>query len=327
MSEALFQFMLAGAVLLQLSAIIEDELTVGTSGKTLAAACLFAAAAMIRPTGVVLPLFASLPLVLMKTSKWQQSICLGLLAFAIPVAAILSWSTRNERVAGVNSLNSDSVQVLFYYNAAGVLAYADHLPFRTASTELAHEIGWRGDPLETPASFNQLMMRKSFQVFERNPFATVIVTVRGLLLVATVPDRNELNEMIGTNGGGPLGLPPSSNITERVERTLNSPMLASLVLIQVMLILTIWAGVFRALLHTDWTCKIEVSCILIPLMVAFAMLACAASPNAHARFRVPAMPFLAMLAGIGWLGQRRVCATMIDRHVRTEDQRPQIDII
>jgi len=85
---------------------------------------------------------------------------------------------------------------------------------------------------------------------------------------------------------------------------MNSPVLAILVLVQLMLNLLVWAGVARGLFRTDWNSKIEAACILIPLGVAFAMLACAASPAAHARFRVPAVPFLAMLAGIGWLGRR-----------------------
>jgi hypothetical protein len=148
------------------------------------------------------------------------------------------------------------------------------------------------------------MIRQSFKIFAEHPFAALVVTVRGLILVATVPDRNELNELIGTNGGGPLGLAPSFNITARIRRTMNSPVLAILVLVQLMLNLFVWAGVARGLFRTDWNSKIEVACILIPLGAALAMLVCAASPAAHARFRVPAVPFLAMLAGIGWLGRR-----------------------
>lgn len=40
--------------------------------------------------------------------------------------------------------------------------------------------------------------------------------------------------------------------------------------------------------------------ILIPFTVAMATMILAAGAEAYARFRVPAMPFLTMLAGIGW---------------------------
>jgi hypothetical protein len=304
MSEALFQFLLTGAILLQLSAIIADELNAVTAAKVFAAAGLLAAAAMIRPTGIFLPLFAPLPFLLMKGATWPRALVLAVLAFAIPIAAMLPWMARNQRVAGVNAMSTDSAVTIFDYNAAGVLAYATHRSFGEASTELAHEIGWQGDPSAIPFTLSQAMIRQSFKTFAEHPFATLVVTVRGLVLVAIVPDRNELNELLGTNGGGPLGLAPSFDITTRIRRTMNSPVLAILVLVQLMLNLLVWAGVARGLFRTDWNSKIEAACILIPLGVAFAMLACAASPAAHARFRVPAVPFLAMLAGIGWLGRR-----------------------
>ncbi len=304
MSEALFQFLLTGAILLQLSAIIADELNARTAARVFAAAGLLAAAALIRPTGIFLPLFAPLPFLLMKEATSPRALVLGVLAFAIPIAAMLAWTARNQRVAGVTAMSAGSATTIFYYNAAGVQAYATHRSLDEASTELAHEIGWQGDPSAIPFTFSRAMIRQSFKTFAEHPFATLVVTVRGLILVAIVPDRNKLNEMIGTNGGGPLGLAPSFDITTRIRRTMNSPVLAILVLMQLMLNLFVWAGVARGLSRTDWNSKIEVACILIPLGAAFAMLACAASPAAHARFRVPAVPFLAMLAGIGWLGRR-----------------------
>ena len=280
------------------------------------AACLFAAAAMIRPTGVVLPVFASIPFLLLRAPKRYRAMLLGLLAFAIPAAAMFAWCGRNERVAGVNIVSSDSIQTLFYYHATGVLAYADHLSFNEASNELVHEIGWRGNVFSEPANLDESMLRKSVQVFEQNFLATFIVTVRGLILVAIVPDRNELNEMIGTSGEGPLGLAPSSSLAVRIRRTMNSPALAILVFLQVITILLVWAGVLRALVRIKWTFRTEASCILILFVVAMAMLACAASPAAHARFRVPAMPFLAMLAGIGWLGNGEGAPESMPSHDR-----------
>jgi hypothetical protein len=304
MSEALFQFLLTGAILLEMSAIIADDSSTRTNSKALAAAGMLAVAAMIRPTGLLLPLFAAIPFLWIRRTTWRRALALGLLAFALPAVAMLAWTVRNERVAGLSAPSSDSVVTIFYYNAAGVLAYGKHISFEEAASELAYEIGWRGPPLPMPDKPTREMMLKSFKIFREYPLAALIVTVRGLLLVATVPDRNELNDLLGTNGGGPLGLAPSFNILTRIRRTMKSPTLAILVMLQVLVNLFVWVGVARGLLHTDWKSKIDAVCMLLPLAVALAMLACAASPAAHARFRVPAVPFLAMLAGIGWLGSR-----------------------
>jgi hypothetical protein len=48
--------------------------------------------------------------------------------------------------------------------------------------------------------------------------------------------------------------------------------------------------------------------LLLIGMAALLMLTCAAGADAQARFRAPAMPFLAMLASIGWLGRRPIAA-------------------
>ena len=145
------------------------------------------------------------------------------------------------------------------------------------------------------------------------------MTVRGLILVATVPDRNELNEMIGTNGGGPLGLPPSFDIRTRIRATMRSPALTVLFLLQLALIGFVWTGVARDLIHTDWSSSEGAALVLIPLGAAVLMLACAVGPAAHARFRVPAIPFLAMLAAIGWLGVRGT-----RRHSEKVDLSPRV---
>src|SRR5208283_2841447 len=192
MSEVLFQFLLTGAILLQLSAIIADELNARTAARVFAAAGLLAAAAMIRPTGIFLPLFAPLPFLLMKGATWPRALVLGVLAFAIPIAAMLAWTARNHRVAGVDAMSADSAVTIFYYNASGVLAYATHRPFQEASSKLAHEIGWQGDPSAIPFTFSRAMIQQSFKTFAEHPYATLVVTVRGLILVAIVPDRNKL---------------------------------------------------------------------------------------------------------------------------------------
>jgi hypothetical protein len=111
--------------------------------------------------------------------------------------------------------------------------------------------------------------------------------------------------MIGTKGGGPLGLPPSFDIMTRIRTTMRSPALTALVLLQLASIGFAWGGVARDLIHMDRTSSKEAACVLIPLGAVVLMLACAVGPAAHARFRVPAVPFLAMLAGVGWLGVRK----------------------
>ncbi len=304
MSEALFQFLLTGAILLQLSAIIADELNTRTAAKVFAAAGLLAAAAMIRPTGIFLPLFAPLPFVFIKGATWPRALVFGMLAFAISIAPMLAWTARNQRVAGVGTTDTDSAGILYYYDAAGVLSYATHRDFFTVRNELHRHADSRGDNSPSGSAKPGALVRESLEIFLQHPIATVVVMGRGFLLIATVPDRNELNEIIGTHGAGPFGLPPSADILIRVRNTLRSPLLTILVLLQLVVTLFVWTGVGRAILRDGMHSKGEAPLLWIPLSLALLMLACAAGPDAAGRFRVPAVPFLAMLAGIGWFGRR-----------------------
>jgi 4-amino-4-deoxy-L-arabinose transferase-like glycosyltransferase len=168
MSEATFQFLLTGAILLQLSAIMAAEWTWRATAQGIAAAVMLAAAAMLRPTGIFLPLFAPIPfLILFRRTNWLRASALMVLAFAITLAPMMAWTVRNRSV-GVNIPSSDSAVTLYYYGAAGVLAYATHRPFDEVSVELAREVRRQGDPY-TPGKLAHGMIRKSLEIYATHP--------------------------------------------------------------------------------------------------------------------------------------------------------------
>ncbi len=147
-------------------------------------------------------------------------------------------------------------------------------------------------------------MGESLSIFTGHPVETAIVIVKGLILVSTVPDRNELNELIGTTGGGPFGLPPSDDTLMRVRSMLRSTPLTAFVSVELVMILFIWVGVGRVIIRSERKSVGEAWALYIPLLFAITMLL-SGSPVGHARLRVPAMPALAMLAGVGWLGRSK----------------------
>ncbi len=229
---------------------------------------------------------------------------MGVLAFAIPIAAILAWTRGTsgspgwERPTQIQRAFSTIMTRLVFCRTPPTAI------FSLSNTELHRDIDGRGNSSASVPAKPGSMVRKSLEIFRQHPIATAVVMGRGFLLVATVPDRNELNDVIGTHGAGPFGLPPSADVLIRVRNMLHSPLLTMLVLLQLVVILFVWTGVWRAILRIGVHSKSEASLLWIPFSLALLMLACAAGPDAQARFRVPAVPFLAMLAGIGWLGTR-----------------------
>src|SRR5208282_6028873 len=143
--------------------------------KVFAAAGLLAAAAMIRPTGIFLPLFAPLPFLFIKGANWPRALVFGMLAFAISIAPMLAWTARNQRVAGVGTTDTDSAGILYYYDAAGVLSYATHRDFFTVRNELHRHADSRGDNSPSGSAKPGALVRESLEIFLQHPIATVLV--------------------------------------------------------------------------------------------------------------------------------------------------------
>jgi hypothetical protein len=64
-----------------------------------------------------------------------------------------------------------------------------------------------------------------------------------------------------------------------------------------------WTGVVLALVNIRDSRLANIGFLLIPLIFAGFLLAAASGPEAEERYRVPAMPMLALVAAFGWTTQ------------------------
>ena len=88
--------------------------------------------------------------------------------------------------------------------------------------------------------------------------------------------------------------------------TLAYPWLSFLIFVEFALLAYAWVGVGMALTRIAHARLGSVGLILIPLCGALLLLAVATFPAMpQARYRVPAMPMLAMVAAFGWTGGAR----------------------
>jgi hypothetical protein len=139
-------------------------------------------------------------------------------------------------------------------------------------------------------------------ILRNNAFATFTLSLRILIWLAIVPDRANLNAILGTNARSSQFLVASSDIVLRLKDLLHSPTLTILVLLQMALIAFMWIGVGRAIIGIRGRARQEAVMLMYLLIIALVMLFLAAGPEAIARYRSPAVPFLAMIAGVGWSG-------------------------
>jgi hypothetical protein len=146
------------------------------------------------------------------------------------------------------------------------------------------------------------MFKRSKHILISHALATSVLFSRILIWLAIVPDRANLNAILGTNARSSQFLVASSDIVLRLKDLLHSPTLTILVLLQMALIAFMWIGVGRAMIGIRGRTRQDRVRLMYLLCIALVMLFLAAGPEAIARYRAPATPFLAMLAAVGWSG-------------------------
>jgi len=303
MSDVLFQALLAAVVIVQLCVIARRQYDALSVGLGIGAALILAIAILVRPVGVLLPLIAPIPFLFVPPEvSWRKTIALCVAALALPALVMGGWMARNAARTGTWTFSTDVAINLYYFKAGGVILYRTGQNFPDLMDRMARELGMPDarDYCDTFPALESRMLSDSAHILLHDPLTTFLVTTRSLVWLALVPDRASLNELLGTDAGATSYLAATTQLGERVRRLLRSPLLTVLVTFQFVLLVVTWIGVGRALAGIRKKPVREVAMILIPFFVAMAMMMLAAGAEAYARFRIPAMPFLTMLAGIGW---------------------------
>jgi hypothetical protein len=132
------------------------------------------------------------------------------------------------------------------------------------------------------------------------------MTIRSFLWLTVVPDRSDLNVFLGLHGGTSVTYPAAEGIALRLHDLLRSPALTGLVAYGFLIMIFVWVGVVRAAVMLRNGRAGPAFLLLVPLAIAMLMILLAAGPEATGRMRTPAIPFLAMLAGIGWSDAARM---------------------
>jgi hypothetical protein len=299
MSDSLFEAMLASAILLQLIAIADRW-----RGKAvllaLIAASILAFAVSLRGVAIVLPLLAGVPFMLIPRLALKQRLGLFVIATAIPATVMLGWTIRNYSRTGRWTFTTEGAYNLYYYNSAGVLWYQHGGSLTQIQNRLARAIGADGPDEYVSVDQQREMYDRARAVLARHPVDTLVMSLRSVAWLAIVPDRANLNALLRTHARSSVFLIASQGTAQRIRETLHSPLLSAFVALQIPLVIAMWAGVALALVRAVVRPRREIAAILLPLGVAFLMLLTGAGPGAIARFRMPALPFLGMLSGLGW---------------------------
>jgi len=274
LTETLFAALVALAVWVLVRPAGQDE-----TATPIGAGVVLGAAALCRPIGVALGP-AMLPLCAW-TGGGRRQILRRYLMLNVAFAAVVAlWVLRNWAVAGVPTISSIAAVNLYFHRAVTVQARLEGRDPDDVRHEWEREFAGRSDVAneEARAAWLAAAGRR------------IIVANLGIYLRAAVDGLGRMARPDSDEGPRLLDAAPGTPAGARLLRIGWAQLLAVYALAVVGLTASVAGrGVRRAALV-----------VATPLLYFAAM----AGPEAYPRFRVPMMPYVAMLAGAGWRAMR-----------------------
>ncbi len=303
LTETLFTSLVTVAILVQLEAILRDVIDAQAIAYVFIAGLFIGLATLVRPIGEVLIVVAPLPALFLRGLVPTKRIALALLAVLVPLVIIAGWSYRNWDRRGIWTLSTVAALDTYYYRAAGVLAYENGRSFEEVRSELLQSTG---DSVETLSpEITEDLSRRGRAILRTHPGAFCIVALRGFLKSAFSVDRGGPRILCGYETPRDEA---DSGSSEKIFSILSFPLLSLVLLMGYCLLAFTWAGAGLALWCLRNSPSRNNALSIIPLTAAVLLLAAAAGPEGYDRFRVPAMPLLAIVAASGWTRRYRLIA-------------------
>lgn len=296
MTETLFSFFL---VLIAFSLLrYKHSLKIDWA---LACAVFSALAILCRPIALYLPVLILFFFIWENRQKCSVAIRIGAVYLLITAISVIPWVVRNYHVVGLPIVSSITGDSLLFYSANALRAHEKGITFFESQKQIFEEFEQRatqeGIPYTEKDRYN-LKISMGKKIIAHAPVTYLWVHVRDSLKVF-LPGTASLNEM--------MGLPTQSIQFWDVLRT-QSPLsalasyfeqsnFAQIILLPfiLLLIMTIFGAAVGTLILFKGKNWFALLLLLIPLIYLILL----SGPGSYSRFRVPLMPFLSILAGIG----------------------------
>jgi 4-amino-4-deoxy-L-arabinose transferase-like glycosyltransferase len=324
LTDTLFTFVITVAILLQLVAICKGTLEGRTVAAILGAGLLLGMAALVRPIGQVLIIEAPIPFIQFHRVSLRKRVVLMLLVLCLPSVVLIGWSYRNYERRGIWTFCTVPAIGIYAYQGAWVVAHETGRSFDDVQAELIRTMprlgnSKSGDMLSDrlvadSAYLNQSedlwsrtydadpveMKKRGARIVLEHPWLLAVADFKGLLRTCFWVQRYALSYFFVSPrldlGREEAGL----GIRRQLLSALSYPWLSFLLIAELAMLTSIWLGVIMTLALNYRRLFRPIGPIVIPLCVAILLLAASAGPLSEDRYRVPAMPMLAMIAAFGW---------------------------
>lgn len=279
--EALFTLLLLGAALAWTAALG------GSTAAGLLAGGITGLLALTRPIGLWLAPILVATAWLVPESRAARTPRIACAVLGPWLLLVGGWAARNLAYTGVPTISTIVGTNLLHYRAAGALAEATGVPIEQARRDLETELAARLPDVTNPALRSQEESALAFEVLRRHPRGAIVATLRGGL------------KLLGGTGLTALSGLRGDPEPERVAGAAETALAGAFALLLFSLYLGAAAGAGALVRSRNFAALVVTGGIAAYFVVV------SAGPEANTRFRVPAAPFLAALAGHGWTRRAR----------------------
>ncbi len=222
----------------------------------------------------------------------------SLLLFLLPILLlVVPWSMRNQKHAGTLFLSTAGIDVFYYYPTAAVYSAQHNLPLRETRNllelKVREEIG-----LE---SSRRISVQKDIiiDLIKKHPMAFLKEFGKGIFYFAAKPARDLIERQLGINQS--LKNPDETNRSKLKGYAMReaTPLAKTLAILQILQLAELWI-----LFGLGMYLIIQMKDLPIFFLVLFSLALFAFSipgADSDSRFRVPAIPMLAIVASLGFV--------------------------
>jgi 4-amino-4-deoxy-L-arabinose transferase-like glycosyltransferase len=256
-------------------------------------------ATLVRPIAFYLPLMLAF-FVALRTRHTKQRMIASVLVLLISFLLIVGpWLVRNYYQAGVMEIATVQSRDLLYYQAAGVLAIEAGTEYHLVQDALRREVESRlGENYLVDSERHSVETRIALRVILDHPLTFIYMSLISILQVVIGPGREALFQIIGV---------PSSPLIHVLSLVPS----ISLLLVSYVAAAHGSIGLFLKKQH---------AILALTVIVTVYFLVMSSGPAGYSRFRVPIVPYIALLAGYG---VNRLLVELPCRSMRCERNLPK----
>jgi 4-amino-4-deoxy-L-arabinose transferase-like glycosyltransferase len=296
LTETVFTFLFSASVYYMIS-YLENR-----SVKLLVSSGIFHSLAMLCRPVALFTFMAFIIIVIISQPGTRSRIKMAVIYCSTTLLLLLPWLVRNQLAFSSVFLSTIDAHVLHNYHASSILSEKYGLSFRDAQVRLRlHSAAFfKGDAVKDEVEYAKYCRKKALDIINNNKGIFLKQHFYNVFSFLFKPARGYVDNMLGYTKGYHTASAKDFPLTQQtyvVMKELSSRFTFLLVIIQVVLMIVVYTGLLAGILawrkHSG-----RIQLLMLLLLLAY-FVNVTVPPYTDARFRVPAMPLIALISACG----------------------------